>query len=109
MPLFVFVEHGGAQFFHVARRCGLAEERLESERRERLVAGVAEVHAVNRERLPARRRVFVELLRRREEIDELHVVRLRHLGHRGGVVLQVRVRRRRVGEVCVLMLLIRDG
>ena len=70
MPLPVLVEHRGAQLFHIARRRGLAEERLEGERRERLVARVAEVHAVDGERLALRRRVLIELLRRREKIDE---------------------------------------
>ena len=58
--------------------------------------------------LPCFGGVGVELLRRREQVDELHAVRLRDLGHRVGVELEVRVVRGGVGVVRVLVLLVRD-
>ena len=81
------------------------EERLIHGRRQRFIPGVVQVKRVNSKRLFG---LVVAFVRSSEQIDELHAVGFRDVGHGAGIIFNVRIVRGGIDEVRVRMLFLRD-
>ena len=103
----VLLLHGGMERLQVGlgRRGPRAEEGLVEHRGELPVALVAQMDAVDRQRLVGR---LVQLLAGREQVDEDHAVLAGQLGHGVGVELDVLVVLLAVGDVRVLEVFVGD-
>ena len=107
--LFRSLVDDGAEFLLIASGRGLTEQGFEHEGSEHLIAFVGEVKSIDGGRPAQLGPRFEDLLGRDEEIHERHAIGLGHVRHRSGVVAEIGIVRRGVGEVRVLMLFVGDG